>query len=153
MPIQSNTSGGGGSITETDPIYTADKSFIALKSELPTATSDLTNDSGFITSADVPTTLAELTGDSTHRLVTDAEKSTWNGKQDAGDYATNTALALKVDKIIGKGLSTNDYTDNEKINLSHQSGTNTGDQDLSPYATIVQVEQAKLFAIAMAVAL
>lgn len=74
------------SFTETDPVYTADKSFIALKSELPTATSDLTNDSGFITSADVPTTLAELTGDSTHRLVTDGEKSTWNGKQDALGY-------------------------------------------------------------------
>ena len=53
MPIQSNT-GGGGSITETDPIYTADKPAIALKSELPTSTSDLTNVSGFITDSDLP---------------------------------------------------------------------------------------------------
>ena len=39
------------------------------------------------------------------------------------------------------------------ISAVNLSGTNTGDQDLSNYATIVQVEQAKLFAIAMAVAL
>lgn len=41
----------GGTTTgfdEADPIYTADKPFIALKSEIPTKTSDLQNDSGFI---------------------------------------------------------------------------------------------------------
>lgn len=31
----------------------------------------------------IPDELADLTDDSTHRLVTDAEKSTWNGKQSA----------------------------------------------------------------------
>lgn len=31
----------------------------------------------------IPTQLAQLSGDSTHRTVTDTEKSTWNGKQDA----------------------------------------------------------------------
>ena len=31
----------------------------------------------------IPTTLASLTDDSTHRVVTDTEKSTWSGKQDA----------------------------------------------------------------------
>lgn len=35
----------------------------------------------------IPTTLAELADDSTHRLVTDAEKSTWNSKSDfSGSY-------------------------------------------------------------------
>lgn len=34
-------------------------------------------------STHIPTTLAELSSDSTHRLVTDTEKATWNGKQDA----------------------------------------------------------------------
>jgi hypothetical protein len=29
-------------------------------------------------------------------------------------YATNTSLALKVDKVAGKGLSTEDYTAAEK---------------------------------------
>src|SRR5574344_1918815 len=98
---------------------------------IPTATSDLTNDSGFITSADVPTALSELTDDSAHRLVTDTEKSTWNGKQDAGDYATNTALDLKVDKVAGKGLSTNDLTDEIKasydgaVDLEHSHNNKT----------------------------
>lgn len=33
--------------------------------------------------SDIPTTLADLSGDSTHRVVTDAEKTAWSGKQDA----------------------------------------------------------------------
>lgn len=33
--------------------------------------------------ADIPTSLSDLTDDSTHRLVTDTEKSTWNGKQNS----------------------------------------------------------------------
>ena len=86
------------------------------KPTIPSAVSDLTNDSGFITSAQVPAqvnadwtatsgaaqilnkpTLAavatsgnasDLTQDATHRLVTDTEKATWNAKQDAiGDLS------------------------------------------------------------------
>ncbi|NBR57222.1 MAG: hypothetical protein EBU05_09355, partial [Chitinophagia bacterium] len=83
------------------------------------------------------------------------------GDQDLSSYATNTALALKantsdvntslalkanatevatslatkVDKISGKELSTNDYSNAEKTKLSAITGTNTGDQDLSSYAT------------------
>ena len=34
----------------------------------------------------IPTALADLSDDATHRLVTDTEKSTWNGKQDALGY-------------------------------------------------------------------
>jgi len=44
-------------------------------------------------------------------------------------------LATKVDKVQGKDLSTNDYTTAEKNKLAGISGTNTGDQDLSSYAT------------------
>lgn len=47
------------------------------------------------------------------------------GIQAAGDYATNTALANKVDKVDGKGLSTNDYTDADKAKLT---GIATGAQ-------------------------
>lgn len=36
----------------------------------------------------IPTTLAELSGDSTHRTVTDVEKSAWNAKSNfSGNYA------------------------------------------------------------------
>lgn len=42
-----------------------------------------------------------------------------------------TSIGTKVDKITGKGLSTEDYTTAEKSKLANQSGVNTGDQDLS----------------------
>ena len=48
---------------------------------------------------------------------------------------TQTALDTKVDKVTGKVLSTNDYTSAEKTKLAAITGTNTGDQDLSAYAT------------------
>ena len=50
----------------------------------------------------IPTKLSQLTEDSTHRLVTDTEKATWNNK---------------VDKVDGKGLSTNDFTNELKSKL------------------------------------
>jgi hypothetical protein len=48
---------------------------------------------------------------------------------------TQSALDTKVDKVTGKVLSTNDYTTAEKTKLAAITGTNTGDQDLSSYAT------------------
>jgi hypothetical protein len=53
--------------------------------------------------------------------------------------AATTALATKVDKVSGKELSTNDYTTAEKAKLAAITGTNTGDQDLSAYATTTQL--------------
>ena len=86
----------------------------------------------------IPDALADLTADSTHRTVTDAEKATWNAKSNfSGNYndltnkptipsiaglATetyvNNAVSGKVDKVSGKGLSTNDYTTAEKNKLA-----------------------------------
>lgn len=40
----------------------------------------------------IPTQLSQLTADSTHRVVTDTEKSTWNGKQNAITAGTNLAF-------------------------------------------------------------
>lgn len=48
---------------------------------------------------DIKTQLADMTEDSEHRTVTDTEKKAWSGK---------------VDAVSGKGLSTNDYTSEEK---------------------------------------
>jgi hypothetical protein len=53
--------------------------------------------------------------------------------------ATQTALNTKVDKVTGKELSSNDFTTAEKTKLAAITGTNTGDQDLSGYATTAQV--------------
>jgi trimeric autotransporter adhesin len=55
------------------------------------------------------------------------------------DNFSNAALDTKVDKVAGKGLSSNDYTTAEKNKLAGITGTNTGDQDLSSYATISQL--------------
>ncbi|MCX6288392.1 MAG: hypothetical protein NTW92_01285 [Bacteroidetes bacterium] len=50
-----------------------------------------------------------------------------------------SGLALKVDKVTGKELSTNDYTTAEKTKLAAIIGTNTGDQDVSSFATITNL--------------
>lgn len=75
-------------------------------------TSDLA--SGVIPS--VPTSLSQLSEDTTHRLVTDAEKSTWNTKQSAiSDIAairSGAALgATAVQPEAGKGLFSGNYND------------------------------------------
>lgn len=54
--------------------------------------------------ANIPTELSELSEDSTHRVVTDTEKSNWNGKQDAisdlEEIRSNaTAGAAKVSNV------------------------------------------------------
>jgi uncharacterized protein (TIGR02145 family) len=53
--------------------------------------------------------------------------------------ATQDALNTKVDKVSGKELSTNDYSTAEKTKLAAITGTNTGDQDLSTFATTTQL--------------
>jgi len=78
-----------------------------------------------ITSSDI-TKLSNLSGTNT-------------GDQDLTGLATTTSLNLKVDKIAGKGLSTNDYTTAEQTKLAAITGTNTGDQDLSGLATIANL--------------
>lgn len=81
---------------------------------VPTKTSDLTNDSNFITLADVP-----------DGAVASTTTPSMDGTASAG---TETAFArgdhvhphdsTKVDKVSGKGLSTNDYTTAEKEKLA-----------------------------------
>jgi hypothetical protein len=52
----------------------------------------------------------------------------------------SSGLVLKVDKVTGKELSTNDYTTAEKDKLAAILGTNTGDQDVSSFATITNLD-------------
>ena len=102
--------------------------------------------------ADIPDALSDLTSDATHRTVTDAEKATWNAKSTfSGNYndLTNkptipsisglatqqyvdSVASTKVDKVTGKGLSTNDYTTNEKNKLA---GIATGATKVADSAT------------------
>lgn len=126
------------------------KTTFAKTVDVPTKTSDLTNDSGYITSASIPsatTTTPKMDGtasvgsetkwakgDHVHPSDTSRVPTTRkvNGKAlsadvilYAGDVAVSSsddttvasALSNKVDKVEGKGLSTNDYTDAEKTKL------------------------------------
>lgn len=102
-------------------LYLWNKIKAYVTSKLPTKTSQLTNDSGFITSGDIPE---------------GAAASTTVPKMD-GTAAVGTELAFargdhvhpsdtsKVDKVGGKGLSTNDYTTAEKEKLGNiENGAN-----------------------------
>jgi uncharacterized protein (TIGR02145 family) len=96
-----------GTIIETDPVYTISQA-------------------ANITIGDI-TNLGNLSGVNT-------------GDQDLSGLATTTAMTTaldaKVDKVTGKGLSTEDYTTAEKTKLGAISGTNTGDQNLADVAAI-----------------
>jgi len=60
-----------------------------------------------------------ITESTTKRFVTDTEKSTWNAITDKADKTyVDTELGKKVDKVTGKGLSTEDYTTAEKTKLA-----------------------------------
>ena len=114
---------------------TGDYTF-AMTDDVPTKTSQLTNDSGFVTE----NTTYELAGNNTANVqlinskTREAQSITVNNisySTSAGyasmlgtsgaNYTKSTldaALNNKVDKVSGKGLSTNDYTADEKTKLS-----------------------------------
>ena len=76
------------------------------KPSIPTKTSQLTNDSGFLTS--IPS-----------EYITETEleaKGYLTEHQDISGLATKSELDSKVDKVTGKGLSTNDFTNTLKSN-------------------------------------
>ena len=46
------------------------------------------------------TDLADFNADSTHRLVTDTEKTTWNSKQDALTFASVATCESIIDELV-----------------------------------------------------
>lgn len=116
-----------------------DLSQYAKKSELPTKTSDLTNDSGFLTqhqdisgkedksnksddfSFDLTPTAAERSKYPTIARLKEFLTDTYYDADEVDELIPDTSG--KVDKVEGKGLSTNDYTDAEKNKLG---GIETG---------------------------
>lgn len=106
---------------------------------VPTNISAFTNDAGYLTehqsldglatetyvdtqidAIDIPSALSDLTTDSTHRVVTDAEKATWNAKSNfSGNY---NDLTNKPSIPSISGLATETYVDeavSTKANSSH----------------------------------
>ena len=73
--------------------------------DIPTATSDLNNDSDFVSDANYV---------HTDNNYTIEEKTKLGGLENYDDTEIRSALGDKVDKVSGKGLSENDYTDVDK---------------------------------------
>lgn len=88
---------------------------------VPVKTSDITNDSGFITGADIP----EGAAASTLAPLMDGIAATGSSNAFARGDHVHPSDTTKVDKVAGKGLSTEDYTSTEKTKLS---GIATGAQ-------------------------
>jgi hypothetical protein len=84
---------------------------------------DKTKLDGIAAGADVsPTTLSAFTDDATHRLVTDTEKSTWNGKQNALGFT-----AVPDSRTInGNALTSNITLTLGEVNTASNSASGTG---------------------------
>ena len=86
-----------------------------------------------ISNIKIPSKLSELTDDSTHRLVTDAQRKAWDGK---------------VDKVDGKGLSTNDFTNRDKAQIAESmakiDGFNQYAQEINAKAEQALTNNAEL---------
>jgi hypothetical protein len=48
----------------------------------------------------IPTALSALSDDSTHRLVTDTEKGTWNGKQDSLGFSAQDIIDISLNVML-----------------------------------------------------
>jgi hypothetical protein len=94
-----------------------------------------TIDNGAVTDAKVTDVAAtKVTEDSTHRFVTDTEKSTWNGKQDSLVSGTNIKT-INSTSLLGSG----DIAINGNPSLGIVTGTNvTGVTAITKSATITR---------------
>ena len=110
--------GTGGSVDLTD---------YAKKEELPTKISELQNDSNFLTS--VPS-----------EYVTETELD------NKGYLTQHQDISGKVDKVIGKGLSTEDYTTAEKNKLTNiEDGANKYTHPATHNASIITQDTTHRF--------
>lgn len=93
----------------------------ALKSDIPTKVSELTNDSNFVTETEVS---GDLAGKADKTYV-DEQLAT---KQPVGDYATKTELAGKADSSVVESLSTQVATNTSDISIIKTKQEEYGDK-------------------------
>ena len=93
----------------------------ALKSDIPTKISELTNDSNFVSEAEVS---GDLAGKADKTYV-DEQLAT---KQPVGDYATKTELASKADSSVVESLSTQVATNTSDISIIKTKQEEDGDK-------------------------
>ena len=80
------------------------------------------------TKTETDTRIQDVVGVAPLALDTLAEIATQLASDESAAAALVTTVATKVDKVAGKGLSTEDFTTAEKTKLAAVTGTNTGDQ-------------------------
>ena len=86
---------------------------------VPTKTSELTNDSGFLTTHQNISNLAskdELSATAT--AIVDSIPTKISDLTDDSSFITQADIDSKVDKVAGKGLSTNDYTNADRSEVA-----------------------------------
>lgn len=88
-------------------------------------TTDTTSDAYIKNKPSIPSKVSELTNDNLYATETYVRnkiaEAQVGGSVDLSEYALKVDLNEKVDKVSGKGLSTNDYTNEEKNKLSNLS--------------------------------
>jgi len=96
---------------------------LANQSGVNTGDQDL---SSYALKTEIPTALSQLLSDSTHRTVTDAEKASWNtASSEAHTHSNKSSLDLVSGTNTGDETAT---TIKSKLGITTLSGSNTGDQ-------------------------
>ena len=146
----------GKSLTNNITLTAEDVDALPSTTNIPSSTSDLTNDSNFVSDSSYvhtdnnyttteknklagieagaqvnPTSLSELAEDSTHRLVSDTEKTTWNNKANSIDLTAKLNIN-QGNSNSGKILQVNSSGNIEPVNLNkkylHRITLNLSDQ-------------------------
>jgi hypothetical protein len=94
----------------------------------------------------IPTALSELSEDSTHRIVTDAEKSTWNSKQAGNDNLTSVAALSYASTSFVKMTGANTFALDTNTYLTSLSGAVLTDQSTPQTIGATGARLAKLWA-------
>ena len=96
----------------------------------------------YATQSDIPTALSQLPEDSNHRIVTDAEKTTWNAKSDfSGSYndLTNKPTIPTTLAELTEDSTHRLVTDTEKATWNNKSDFSGNYNDLTNKPTIPTV--------------
>lgn len=118
MPSKKSTLKGivNGQVTELYPKTSADNVFLASGTDVETALTTIPTTE--TVESLISTAISELIDGAPSTYDTLKEISDWISTHEDAYQGLLADLANKVDKVTGKGLSTNDYTDAEKTKLA-----------------------------------